>query len=294
MTAGLRPHTRWRAAVVAACVATSLLAPAGAVQAGTRGPSEVHAQGAYLLDGNADKVLWSREANTRRPMASITKVMTALVVLETPKVDLSKRVTVKQAYRDHVAEHGASTADLKKGDRLTVRQLLHGLMLPSGCDAAYALADTFGTGRTTRARTASFVDRMNKKADTLGMTRTRFDSFDGVSTGGRNVSTPRDLARLGRRALGNRTFGTVVKSPSTRQKAGNGRVYTWYNTNKLLGSYSGALGVKTGSGTAAGPCLLFAAERDGRTVVGVALNSSKRFTDARRMLDWAHGSGKRK
>ncbi|MDK1475804.1 serine hydrolase [Streptomyces sp. 549] len=291
MAAGQRLRVRGRAGAVASCVAVALLVPAGAAQAAPGGPSGVRAQGAYLLDGQRNKALWNRTADTQRPMASVTKVMTAVVVLETPGMDLSRRVTVKQAYRDHVAEHGASTADLKKGDRLTVGQLLYGLMLPSGCDAAYALADTFGTGTTAQARTRSFVARMNKKAESLGMTRTRFDSFDGVSTGGRNHSTPRDLARLGRRALGNTTFTTVVKSPSTRQKAANGRVYTWYNTNKLLGTYSGTVGVKTGSGTTAGPCLLFAAKRNGRTVVGVALNSADRFRDAQRMLDWAYGPG---
>ncbi|WP_078606884.1 D-alanyl-D-alanine carboxypeptidase family protein [Streptomyces flavidovirens] len=250
------------------------------------GPS-VRAKGAFLLDSKPNKTLWSKAADTKRQMASTTKVMTAVVVLETRGVDLNKKITVKQSYRDYVARNGASTADLKKGDKLSVRQLLYGLMLPSGCDAAYALADTFGTGTTEAARTKSFISKMNKKASDLGMANTKYDSFDGISQAGSNYTTPRDSAKLARRALGNSTFGSVVKATSTKQTATNGRVYTWYNTNKLLGSYSGAIGIKTGTGSVAGPCLVFAAKRGDRTVAGVVLNSPDRYTDAKKMLDWA-------
>ncbi|MET9508452.1 serine hydrolase [Streptomyces flavidovirens] len=250
------------------------------------GPS-VGAKGAFLLDSKPNKTLWSKAADTKRQMASTTKVMTAVVVLETRGVDLNKKITVKQSYRDYVARNGASTADLKKGDKLSVRQLLYGLMLPSGCDAAFALADTFGTGTTEAARTKSFISKMNRKASDLGMANTKYDSFDGISQAGNNYTTPRDSAKLARRALGNSTFGSVVKATSTKQTATNGRVYTWYNTNKLLGSYSGAIGIKTGTGSVAGPCLVFAAKRGDRTVAGVVLNSPDRYTDAKKMLDWA-------
>ncbi|WP_031510570.1 D-alanyl-D-alanine carboxypeptidase family protein [Streptomyces megasporus] len=286
----MRSRTRGarRAGVVAVTagavlVTGPLVAPAQAAE----GPSGVKAKGAFLLDNGPNKTLWSKAADTKREMASTTKIMTAVVVVTTKNVDLNRKVTVKKAYRDHVAKHGASTADLKTGDQLTVRQLLYGLMLPSGCDAAYALADTFGSGSTTAARTKSFVSKMNKKAADLGMKNTKFDSFDGIPTSGNNHSTPRDLAKLARHALANTTFKTVVKSTGTVQKATNGRTYTWYNTNKLLGSYKGVIGIKTGTGSKAGPCLVFAATRDKRTVVGVILNSSDRYPDATRMLDWA-------
>ncbi len=289
MKDGQIPVRRWGAAVVASAAALSVLAPASVAQAAS-GPSGVTAKGAYLLDSGSNKGLWNKSGETKRQMASTTKVMTAVVVLDTKGVNLDRKVTVKKAYRDYVAKNGASTADLKTGDKLTVRQLLYGLLLPSGCDAAYALADTFGTGSTASARTKSFISKMNKKADALGMSKTDFDSFDGISQGGKNVSTPHDLARLARHAIANKSFATVVKAASTKQKATNGRTYTWYNTNKLLGSYSGAIGIKTGTGTAAGPCLLFAAKRGSRTVVGVILNDSNRYPDAKKMLDWAFGT----
>ncbi|MFE0041875.1 D-alanyl-D-alanine carboxypeptidase family protein [Streptomyces albireticuli] len=282
-----RPARRWGAALIASTAAVTAVLPATTVEAAT-GPT-VAAKGAFLLDSGKNRQLWAKDADTRRQMASTTKIMTAAVVLDTRGVDLDKKVTVKQSYRDYVARNGASTADLRTGDKMTVRQLLYGLMLPSGCDAAYALADTFGTGRTESARTASFIAKMNKKAADLGMKNTKYDSFDGISAKGANYTSARDSAKLAGHALSNSTFRTVVRTASTQQKAANvNRTYYWDNTNKLLGSYKGALGIKTGTGTTAGPCLVFAAQRDGRTVVGVLLNDpTQRYPDAVKMLDWA-------
>ncbi|MGK5641886.1 D-alanyl-D-alanine carboxypeptidase family protein [Streptomyces sp. URMC 126] len=277
--------------------ATAVVLSAGAVLAvalptathAADGPTGVGAKGAFLLDGAAGKALWSKAADVRRPIASTTKIMTAVVVLDGGSADLDKQVTVKQSYRDYVTRHGASTADLRTGDKLTVRQLLYALMLPSGCDAAYALADVLGSGPDEAARTKSFVAKMNAKAAKLGLRNTRFDSFDGITAGG-GYSTPRDLATLTRHALRNSTFTTVTKAMSTQQKALNvNRRYTWYNTNKLLGSYEGVFGVKTGSTRASGPCLVFSARRDGRTVVGVVLDdAASRYPDAAKMLDYAY------
>ncbi|MET9413086.1 serine hydrolase [Streptomyces klenkii] len=288
MERSVRPVRRWAAAAVASAAAVAVALPAATAEAAS-GPS-VGAKGAFLLDSGKNSGLWGKDADTRRQMASTTKVMTAVTVLDTKGVDLDKKVTIKQSYRDYVARQGASTADLRTGDKMTVRQLLYGLMLPSGCDAAYALADTFGSGGTEAARTASFIAKMNKKAADLGLKNTKYDSFDGISRAGNNYTTPRDSAQLARHALGNSTFRTVVRTPSTRQKAANiNRTYYWDNTNKLLGSYKGAIGIKTGTGTAAGACLVFAAERNGRTVVGVLLNDgANRYPDAVKMLDWAY------
>lgn len=251
------------------------------------GPQGVSAKGAYLLDSDADRPLWGKAGHTRLEMASTTKIMTAVVVVTSREADLNRQITVKQAHRDYVARHGASTADLRVGDRLTARQLLYGLMLPSGCDAAYALADAYGQGSTIAERTASFIAMMNQKAAQLGMTGTRFDSFDGIPKNGENYSTPADMATLASYALGSTNIQNVVRATQTQQRATNGRTYTWYNTNQLLGAYDGVVGVKTGTGSRAGPCLVFAATRNGRTVVGVVLNSSDRYPDATRMLDWA-------
>ena len=280
-----------RRLAAALTTATALLVavPAAPAQAAS-GPSGISAKGAILINASSGKALWSKAGDTRRPMASTTKIMTAVVVLETKGVNLNRRITIKKQYRSYVAAKGASTADLRTGDKVTVSQLLYAMMLPSGCDAAYALADNFGTGRTMSARTANFISRMNTKARTLGLKNTHYDSFDGISPKGQTYTTPRSLALLTRHALGSKSFRTVVATTKTRQKATNGRTYTWYNTNKLLGSYKGTLGVKTGTSTPAGPCLVFAANRNGRTVIGVLLNDrANRFTDAAKVLNWTYG-----
>jgi D-alanyl-D-alanine carboxypeptidase (penicillin-binding protein 5/6) len=282
-----------RAAAVAGAGALlaggALTAPAQAATA----PS-VSAKGAFMLNSATGSTLYSKYADTKRPMASTIKIMTARVVLSTPDLNLDRKVTIKQAYRDYVTAKGASTADLKTGDKVTIRQLLHAMLLPSGCDAAMALADTFGTGTTISARTKSFISKMNAKADTLGLANTHFDSFDGNSTQNTNYTTPRDLAKLARSAMKYSTFAGIVKKPKTVQYAttstGGTRTYTWYNTNQLLGSYSGAIGVKTGTNTPSGPCLVFAATRNEKTVIGVLLNDQYRYTDAAKLLDYAFGT----
>ncbi|MFJ4978127.1 D-alanyl-D-alanine carboxypeptidase family protein [Streptomyces coeruleorubidus] len=293
MITGIKGVRIRRAATVAGVGALlaggALTAPAQAATA----PS-VSAKGAFMLNSATGSTLYSKYADTKRPMASTTKIMTARVVLSTPDLNLDRKVTIKQAYRDYVTAKGASTADLKSGDKVTIRQLLHAMLLPSGCDAAMALADAFGTGTTISARTKSFISKMNAKADTLGLTNTHFDSFDGNSTQTTNYTTPRDLAKLARSAMKYSTFAGIVKKPKTVQYAttstGGTRTYTWYNTNQLLGSYSGAIGVKTGTNTPSGPCLVFAATRNGKTVIGVLLNDQYRYTDAAKLLDYAFGT----
>lgn len=276
-----------------AVAAPVLAAPSAQAATTTLATPTVSASGAFLYDKTGSRKLWGKNGTTRRQMASTTKVMTALVILSRGNLDLDRLITVKQAYRDYVTANGASTADLREGDRLSVRQLLYAMMLPSGCDAAMALADNFGSGTTIRARTTSFIGKMNRKAQDLGLADTHYDSFDGISRNGENYTTARDAAILASRALNYETLRTVVSTQKAVKTATNGRTYTWYNTNQLLGSYNGAFGIKTGTGTAAGPCLIFAARRDDRTIAGVVLNSSsadQRFADAAEMLDYAFGT----
>ncbi|MFF8957787.1 D-alanyl-D-alanine carboxypeptidase family protein [Streptomyces sp. NPDC014894] len=254
----------------------------------------ISSKGGYLLDQKTGKALLAKSENTRREMASTTKIATAITVLDTKGVNLNRKVTIKQSYRDYVTREKGSTADLKTGDKVTVRQLLSALLLPSGCDAAYALADTFGKGSTSSARTKSFIGMMNKKAASLKLKNTKFDSFDGISPGGKNYTTPSDLAKLARHGFKNKTLRDVVKAKSYKTTAptskGSKRTYTWYNSNKLLGSYKGAVGMKTGTGSKAGPCLVFVATRGSKTYVGVVLNGKDRYKDAAKMLDYGFGS----
>ncbi|MER6838979.1 D-alanyl-D-alanine carboxypeptidase family protein [Streptomyces platensis] len=266
---------------------------AGAQDAKDQDAPQIKADHAFLLDtrdGSQERELWGgAKADESVSMASTTKIMTALVVLKHPEW-LNRQITMKQEYRDYVQKVGGSTADLQTGDTLTVEQLLHALLLPSGDDAAMALADNLGTGETTEARIADFVHQMNVEAQQLGLTGTHFDGFDGISHGN-NHSTARDLARLGQRAMLKPVFADIVKKKQfkTEAVAANGRIryYTWDTTNKLLSSYDGALGIKTGSGPEAGYALVFAAERDNRTLVGAILKDDQgRFDDATKMLDW--------
>ncbi|MFF5449064.1 D-alanyl-D-alanine carboxypeptidase family protein [Streptomyces sp. NPDC012888] len=258
----------------------------------------VTAKGAFLLDNATGVGQFAKAADTRRPMASTTKIMTAYTVMTTAGLDYYRKITVQQAYPDYVAQVGASSAYLFVGDQLTVGGMLRAMMAPSGCDAAYALADTFGKGTTRAARVADFIAQMNAKAQALGLTNTKFDSFDGNSPNfsANNYTTPRDLSRLARAAMRNGFFRSLVAAPEqkTTATAANGRLryYTWPNSNQLLGAYPGAIGIKTGTNTPAGPCLVFAATRNGKTVIGTVLGSSTittRYDDAKKIMDYSLG-----
>ncbi|WLQ42054.1 D-alanyl-D-alanine carboxypeptidase [Streptomyces laculatispora] len=265
---------------------------ASQAQAATPKPPTIVAKGGFVMNNGTGKTLFTKAADTRRSTGSTTKIMTARVVLAQKGLNLDSKVTIQKAYSDYIVSKGASSARLIVGDKVTVRQLMYGLMLPSGCDAAYALADKFGSGSTRAARVKSFIGKMNSTAKTLGLKNTHFDSFDGIGNGS-NYSTPRDLTKLASSAMKYSTFRSVVKTKSTKQKvttkSGGYRYMSWTNTNKLLGTYSGAIGVKTGSGPAAKYCLVFAATRSGKTVIGTVLTAtseSTRTADAKKLMDY--------
>ncbi|MGW1211639.1 D-alanyl-D-alanine carboxypeptidase family protein [Streptomyces sp. NPDC002499] len=294
MITGIKGVRIRRAAAVAitsgAMLATGALtaAPAQAVTTPT-----IVAKGGYVMNNANGKGLYSKAANTKRSTGSTTKIMTAKVVLAQSNLNLDAKVTIQKAYSDYIVSKGASSAHLIVGDKVTVRQLLYGLMLPSGCDAAYALADKFGTGSTRAKRVSNFIGKMNTTAKNLGLTNTHFDSFDGIGNGG-NYSTPRDLTVLASNAMKSSTLRTVVKTKKytakTITKTGSTRTMAaWTNTNTLLSSYSGTIGVKTGSGAEAKYCLVFAATRNGKTVYGTVLastNATQRATDATKLLNY--------
>ncbi|MEW1637592.1 serine hydrolase [Streptomyces sp. NPDC093801] len=283
---------RARGALAVTIAAGALLAATAPAQAAP--VPTLTAAGAIVIDGTNGATLMAKDADTKRPMASTTKIMTAVVVTSLPGLDLDRKVTVKQEYLDYVYVQGASSAQLKAGATPTVRQLLYGMMLPSGCDAAYALADTFGTGTTMAARTADFIAKMNAKAKELGMANTVFDSFDGISSTGNNLSSPRDLATLTRQAMTSPLFQNLVKT-TTYSTGGTAAVAAWSNTNLLIQprptgyGYPGALGVKTGTTTASGKCLVFSVTRNGKTIIGVLLNDEERYMDSMALSDWALG-----
>ena len=257
--------------------------PASAVS----GPSGVAAKSAAAENAATGALLWSRGLNTERPEASITKVMTAYIVVRAG--NLNRKITVPSAVIDYVLEHDASNAGLRPGDKLTAAQLLYAMLLPSGADAAYALAEAYGPGLS------AFITKMNATARLLGMTRTHFSNFDGLPypTPYSNYSTAANLLTLGRAAMRYPVFRTVVAQRSYRITAGSGHHgYLWKNLNPLIGHYPGAIGIKPGYTGAAGQCLLFEATRNGYSVIGVTLDSpgsidTVNSADATRILNWA-------
>jgi serine-type D-Ala-D-Ala carboxypeptidase (penicillin-binding protein 5/6) len=234
--------------------------------------------------------VWAQDVDTRRPMGSITKVMTALVVLQAG--DLNRKIEVTKAAVRYVDKDGASSAGLIPGDVLTARQLLAAMLIPSGCDAAYLLATAYGPGRP------AFIAKMNALAAQLGMTSTHFTSFDGMPypTEHSTYSTPADLITLGAAAMRFRLFREIVARRQYRLGATQSHhAYLWQQTNKLIGSYQGALGIKTGDTKAAGNCLLFEARQNGVTLIGVVLRASptanpgSAIVAAGQLLNWAFG-----
>ncbi|AQS72057.1 D-alanyl-D-alanine carboxypeptidase [Streptomyces pactum] len=276
--------------------AKTAVVPARSLSAPAPAAPSIAAKGGFLMNDANGGSLYTKAADTRRSTGSTTKIMTAKVVLSQPKLNLDAKVTIQMAYSDYIVSKNASSARLIVGDKVTVRQLLYGLMLPSGCDAAYALADKFGSGGTRAARVKSFIGKMNSTAKSLGLKNTHFDSFDGIGNG-KNYSTPRDLTKLASSAMKSSTFRTIVKTKkytakTVTKKGGTRTMAPWTNTNTLLGSYSGAIGVKTGSGPEAKYCLVFAATRKGKTVIGTVLTSSssaQRTTDATKLMNYGFG-----
>ena len=234
----------------------------------------VSAHAAVLLEANGGTLLFEKNADERRPMASTTKIMTALVVLET--LPLDRVVTVPPAA---VGVEGSSVY-LYAGEQIAVQDLLYGLLLSSANDAATALAIEAG------GSIEGFAEMMNKKAEQLGLSGTHFCNPHGLHNEA-HYTTARDLARLTAEALHNESFAKIVSTQRyTAQQADTGATRLFLNHNKLLRTYDGAIGVKTGFTKAAGRCLVSAAERDGLTLVAVTLGAPDDWRDHAALLDF--------
>jgi D-alanyl-D-alanine carboxypeptidase (penicillin-binding protein 5/6) len=270
-------------ALLPSASATPTASP-GIVVAGA--PKGVLAKEGVLADAATGQVLWSRGIDTERPMASITKVMTAYLVINAG--DLDRKITIPTGVLNYVAKYGASSDDLKPGEVLTVRELLYGLLLESGADAAYTLADAYGPG------ISAFVAKMNATAQQLGMLHTHFTSPDGLPypTETSTYSTPADLLVLGETAMKSALFRSIVDQRYYSLPKGDGHAAHWWgNSNDLIGSYQGAVGIKTGYTDVALHCLLFEAIRGNRELIGVVLGSpasgpAAAAQDAAKLLNW--------
>ena len=226
------------------------------------------AKSAVLLDASTGRVLYASHAEDKSLIASTTKIMTALVICEAG--DLDRTVVIPP---EAVGIEGSSMY-LKAGEVLSVHELLYGLMLRSGNDAAVALA------LADSGSISVFAMRMNEKAAVLGLKNTHYANPHGLDSE-ENYSTALDLARLTRFALQNPDFAQLV---STKSVTIGDRVLT--NHNKLLWQYSGAIGVKTGYTRTAGRILVGAAERDGRRLIAVTIADPNDWADHAALLDY--------
>ncbi len=256
------PRLLWGAPLLAGRARVRVLAPA-----------------AILVDANSGRVLWAKRAHERRPIASTTKIMTALLALR--EVPWRSTVTVdRRATRVPLVREG-----LRAGERVAAWKLFYSLLLYSGNDDAAQLAIS------AAGSIHAFLRQMNEEARRLGLRDTHYTSPSGVIDRG-NYSTAWDLAALTRYALRNPRFRRLVRTKRIEVRWApptNAKIYV--NNNWLLQTYRGADGVKTGYTSKAGWCLVASATRRGRTLIAVVLDSPTMYADATRLLNlgFAHG-----
>ncbi len=246
-----------------------------------KGLSSISARSACLMEAQSGKVLYSKSADTRLPMASTTKIMTALVTLESG-IALDKVIRVpKQA----VGVEGSSIY-LQENEAISVSDLLYALMLESGNDAATALAISVG------GSVEGFVELMNKKAEELGLTNTHFTNPHGLPDDG-HYTTARELAVIMANAVKNDIFSEISGCKKKVVPKENDGVRVFYNHNRLLSSYSGVIAGKTGFTKDSGRCLVTCAERDGLRVICVTLNAPNDWNDHASLFDFAFANYKK-
>ena len=262
--------------------ATPVLTPNGK-------PPAISANEAILVDEDSGHILYDLNGEHAQPMASTTKIMTAVIAMQTANLDML--VTVHQDAVNEVNNNSGSSANLRVGEQLPLRDLLYGLLVPSGDDAAIAIADALG------GTTQNFVQIMNLYAYHLHLFSTHFINPDGLTYYDANnqlipghYTTAYDLARLAQYAMSLPLFAQVVRTQhySLPASATHGP-HSWDNTNMLLTTYSGTTGIKTGFTLEAGGCLVFSATRGGHHLLGVVLHSipeNNRFRDATTLLNW--------
>ncbi len=245
---------------------------------------QIAAKAAILTDVSSAYVMYAKNADEKMPIASTTKIMTAVVVLEDYEDKLNDVVSITYPM---IAVEG-SDIKLVSGEKITVENLLKGLLIMSGNDTATALAIYFG-GKD------AFVARMNSKARRLGLENTHFADPAGLDDAG--YSTPHDLAILASFALRHQTFREIVKTPETTITSVDGSIiHALKSSNRLVKSddpffYPLAIGVKTGFTYAAGHCLVSAAQKDGHEILSVVLNTNQNSitasaAESQKLLEW--------
>lgn len=239
-------------------------------------PAAFAGQDAVVIDGETGAVLFGKNARRRTAMASCTKMVTAIIALERGRLD--DKVTVDVDGLQMAIEMESTVMGLKPGDTLTLETLLYGLMLPSGNDAAVAIA------RHIAGSEDKFVDLMNQKVRDLGLTDTQFKNPHGLDSPG-HFSTPYDQAIIGRYGMRMPAFARLA---GAKEYTGDG--FALYNVNRLLWNYPGADGIKPGFTDDAGSALVASATRDGHRVISAVIKANSAAIDTTPLLDWAFRS----
>ncbi|ABP67430.1 Serine-type D-Ala-D-Ala carboxypeptidase [Caldicellulosiruptor saccharolyticus DSM 8903] len=262
--------------VLLVIVSLRILSYSNECYAGLKCDIQVTAKSAIAIEWITGKILFEKNKDLKLPMASTTKIMTAILAIE--NCDLNKEIEIPA---QAIGVPGSSIY-LEKGERLKIIELLYGLMLASGNDAAAALAIS------VCGDVKKFVNLMNKKAKELGLENTMFSSPHGLEEG-EHYTTAHDLARLTAYAMKNQTFREIV-STTQKEIRWTTRPYSRVlkNKNKMLKSYQGAEGVKTGFTKRAGRCLVTSACRDDFRVICVVLNAPDMWNDTKKILDFAY------
>jgi len=238
-------------------------------------PPAIGGRSAVVIEDACDGLLFSHSPDLQLPPASLTKIATALVAAD--HAQLSDVVDVQVNSALLAQSTGSSVMGLEPGMRLSMRDLLYGLLLPSGNDAAVAIA------QQVAVTVPAFVSLMNAKAQAMGLQNTHFANPHGLDDTNHYTSA-HDIAELGRALLANPELAAIVR-PKTYQPAWDGPAV--WNGNEMLGAYPGAIGVKIGYTEKAGQTIVAAARRNGRTLIVSVLASPDRYGDATKLLDWA-------
>ena len=244
--------------------------------AGTIKTPEVSARASLMYDLTANKVIFEKNAKEKLPMASLTKIMTSIIALENQKKDDKYKVGKKDLI-------GEDSMGLSEGEILSLKELLYGLMLHSGNDAAETIANNFPGGRK------KFIEAMNNKVKALGLTDTNFTNSTGLEGDGKQYTTAYDLLVITRYAILNfPLFNEVVSAfdysiPKTKTH----KTYILENETNLLTSYPGVKGVKTGYTPEAGLCLVTYLDYGGHQIIGVLLGSDNRRDEMKDLLDYS-------
>ena len=236
---------------------------------------KINSRYAIVLDRNSKSIIYGKNELTKTKMASTTKIMTAIVVIENTNLNNIVEISGK------AAGTGGSRLKIKKGDKITVHDLLYGLMLRSGNDAAVALAEYVG------GSIEGFATLMNKKAYEIGLKSTNFVTPHGLDSE-EHYTTAYELAILTDYALNNETFENIVKTKTCNINI-NGYSRTISNTNELLGNLNGVYGVKTGFTNGAGRCLVTAIKRNDLDIICIVLGADTkkiRTTDSVKLIEY--------